>query len=73
MPNTGPKLITLIFIVILIGYVILKSHAIIRSEIKDVAAMQHIFNYIEWIKQFEYYYSINFQVIRINDKVFRIA
>jgi len=47
MPNTGPKLITLIFIVILIGYVILKSHAIIRSEIKDVAAMQHIFNYIE--------------------------
>ena len=73
MPNIGQRLVTQIFIIILIGYIILKSHAMIRSEIKNVAEMQHILNYIEWIKQFKYYNSISFQIIRRNNKVFRIA
>ena len=73
MPNIGQRLVTQIFIIILIGYIILKSHAMIKSKIKNVAEMQHILNYIEWIKQFKYYNSISFQIIRRNNKVFRIA
>jgi len=73
MPNIGQRLVTQIFIIILIGYIILKSHAMIRSELKNVAKMQRILNYIEWIKKFKYYNSISFQIIRRNNKVFRIA